>query len=576
MIPKFLLNLSADSIALEHRSSAGTWVYLGEVKLDHPDLTSALKKLHELAQTDSEKPLEVMVALPTDQIKTLHLEKIGLARADIVAALEGQTPYDVSELCLDWVNTKAGSAIAAVARDTLNDVAVFAQGLNFSASMFVALPRGNWNNNFAIFNLKECPTDEVLLRLPPYISKRELEKSPKLVRIFSAKSHQQPADIANSFATRTFSIKKPLPASSPVILANHISYSTAQSADSIQTNTYASNPSVGAAKPVRSGASITVNILNPCPDTTTENTQKLLIPSTEQKTLIKYKKNKFIKIVTWAPKRQKNKKRETIPVQECSIKVAATVGGKPRYLGIFLTTLLLTFMLTVAAWATTAIRAPNTHAHKLLPTANTLPEATIIAMEHVPDTIPDKKIKLIHTMKILSKGFDIASGSHPKARPKSFELKIKKVSLTKFSTKKLMMLRPISRQNKPIHTLLTELAVTTSLHPEMRPKWIKISALALASTVAIQSEDQTSTAKSEQPVKHTATIKNILDFHNMNLIGVFGNKHNLNALVRLANGKILKVKIGDRLNGGHITNIQTMALTYEKSGLSVTLKMPRG
>ena len=207
MIPNFLLNLSADKISLEQASSTGTWVYLGAVKPDQPDLNDAMKKLKALAQTDSEDSFEVMVALPTDQVKTLHLEKTGLARADIVAALEGQTPYNVSELCLDWLNTKDGSAIAAIARDTLNDVAVFTQYLNFRATMFVALPGGNWDNNFAIFDFKKCPTNEAPFRLPPYISVPKLKSSPKLECVLSAKSHQQPADIVRSFATRASSIK---------------------------------------------------------------------------------------------------------------------------------------------------------------------------------------------------------------------------------------------------------------------------------------------------------------------------------------------------------------------------------
>ena len=357
MIPKFLLNLSVDRISLEKSSTAGIWVCLGAVKPDHPNLTDALKKLKTLAQPGIEDRIKVTVVLPTDQVKTLLLEEINLTRADVVKALERQTPYDVSELCFDWVNIKTGSAIAAVARDTLNDVAVFAQDLNFSAKMFVALPGGHWNNNFAIFDLTESSTNEVLLRLPPYISMPMQENLPKIESVLSAKFHQKPADIAKYFATPAFSIQKPLPKLRPVNVANQSLDSTAQFTNSIPTSAFASHSSAGATKAVHSEAAKIERILNSIPDTIAQNTKKLLISPTGQENRISYKENKLIKLVVRTLSRRKFKKIKIIIAQENTKKLRAEVGGKPRYLGILLTTLLITFMLTVAAWATTDGRA---------------------------------------------------------------------------------------------------------------------------------------------------------------------------------------------------------------------------
>ena len=108
----------------------------------------------------------------------------------------------------------------------------------------------------------------------------------------------------------------------------------------------------------------------------------------------------------------------------------------------------------------------------------------------------------------------------------------------------------------------------------MRPDWIEVTNQALVSTVSISSEAQAPTAKSEQSVTKAATVKNILNLHNINLIGVSGKKRSLNALVRLKNGRVLRLKIGDRLNGGSVTNIQANTLTYAKSGRSIILLMP--
>ena len=76
-------------------------------------------------------------------------------------------------------------------------------------------------------------------------------------------------------------------------------------------------------------------------------------------------------------------------------------------------------------------------------------------------------------------------------------------------------------------------------------------------------------------VIQAATVKNVLNLRDINLIGITGTKRNPNALVRLANGKVLKVKVGDRLNGGRVTAISAATLTYAISGRSITLDMPR-
>lgn len=110
-------------------------------------------------------------------------------------------------------------------------------------------------------------------------------------------------------------------------------------------------------------------------------------------------------------------------------------------------------------------------------------------------------------MSILSKNFDITVRDYSKARPTSFKLQIKKVSLTKVLSEKLMAFRPVSRQTNPIDLFLTELAIATSLRPEMRVNWIEVANQVLVQTVAIPLKMEALTAKSRQPVIKAATQK---------------------------------------------------------------------
>ncbi|TRD20814.1 hypothetical protein [Palleronia caenipelagi] len=72
-----------------------------------------------------------------------------------------------------------------------------------------------------------------------------------------------------------------------------------------------------------------------------------------------------------------------------------------------------------------------------------------------------------------------------------------------------------------------------------------------------------------------ATTKNVLPLGNVNLIGVYGSSSNRRALVRLPSGKFVKVKIGDRVDGGRVRAISASSLDYVKSGRTVRLSMPK-
>jgi hypothetical protein len=75
-------------------------------------------------------------------------------------------------------------------------------------------------------------------------------------------------------------------------------------------------------------------------------------------------------------------------------------------------------------------------------------------------------------------------------------------------------------------------------------------------------------------VAKSATVANALNLSKVNLIGVYGSPSSRRALVRLSNGKFVKVKIGDKIDGGKVAAIGEAELVYVKSGRQVRLAMP--
>lgn len=148
MKPDFALTLSFEGISLLRRVPGG-WARLGEVALDDPDLPGALARLRARADALSERGGEVKLILPNEQIKYLSLEDDG-ARSDalqdrIKAALDGTTPYAVSDLSFDWEVAGGKVHVAAVANETLDEAEAFAKGHHFEPVCFAArAPEGSF------------------------------------------------------------------------------------------------------------------------------------------------------------------------------------------------------------------------------------------------------------------------------------------------------------------------------------------------------------------------------------------------------------------------------------------------
>ena len=61
----------------------------------------------------------------------------------------------------------------------------------------------------------------------------------------------------------------------------------------------------------------------------------------------------------------------------------------------------------------------------------------------------------------------------------------------------------------------------------------------------------------------------------VNLIGVYGSTSDRHALVRLPSGKYLRLKVGDRVDGGKVAAIGDQELRYIKNGRNLILALPK-
>ncbi len=81
---------------------------------------------------------------------------------------------------------------------------------------------------------------------------------------------------------------------------------------------------------------------------------------------------------------------------------------------------------------------------------------------------------------------------------------------------------------------------------------------------------------SNASVSRTATIEDAIRLNALNLVGVYGTPADRRALIRLPSGRYVKVKVGDRFDGGTVAQITDTQLHYRKGNQTVSLSLPRG
>ncbi len=143
MKPNFALSLSFEGIRLLHRA-AGGWRVVGEVELDAEDMGGELAVLRRTASSLEPGGVRSKLLVPNDQIKYLtivtpdmdHAARLAAAEA----ALDGATPYAVTDLVFDISVEGDKTHIAAVARETLTEAEAFATEHRFHPVSLAAVP----------------------------------------------------------------------------------------------------------------------------------------------------------------------------------------------------------------------------------------------------------------------------------------------------------------------------------------------------------------------------------------------------------------------------------------------------
>ena len=633
MSSKFLLHLSSDSIDLERQGASGRWHRLGSVSPDTKHLIEALAHLRQTVVTEASNPLEVLVALPADQIKLVDLDHTDTSTAALQRALAGQTPYEFHELCVDCLPTPRGQTIAVIAQETLEEAESLTQAFGFKAAGFVALPGGAWENNFSVFQragygeqsrpsaysaaVPEAravdPTPLAALAagaMPSSVgSARAAAPAPQVTDTKSMPAETLPAASAHPQARRALGIaqyvakiRSRLGRRAPKSPPAHIKSVQAQvggkpkyfglilttllllfiftvaalaatlGRDKISTwlGLSPSQPEMIAALPANPNGRVIEIGLKPLDAPSAPADQTALVPQTRD---------------------------DALGLQEAEIALKDPENDAEPPIDLFAQEPPAVRALAIGPVTEPAATPPaNAEGYVAAPDPNLQSggEPPLLDMPWLrPDPLPDKEN---HAPNVAQDQAEERSAPDAAQLAKPVNIPPVTVALEQTDqsvapwphedaspeeTNPLAAVRPMARPASlpsPVRprTLPDGKSLARSLRPESRPRAIELAALLPAPVVAKPSEIQAPTAISRKTVTRSATRKNVVNLRNINIIGITGTTRLRNALVRLSNGQVVKVRIGDRLDGGRVTDISSKTLTYAKSGRSITLDMPRG
>ena len=633
MSSKFLLHLSSDSIDLERQGASGRWHRLGSVSPDTKHLIEALAHLRQTVVTEASNPLEVLVALPADQIKRVDLDHTDTSTAALQRALAGQTPYEFHELCVDCLPTPRGQTIAVIAQETLEEAESLTQAFGFKAAGFVALPGGAWENNFSVFQragygeqsrpsaysaaVPEAravdPTPLAALAagaMPSSVgSARAAAPAPQVTDTKSMPAETLPATSAHPQARRALGIaqyvakiRSRLGRRAPKSPPAHIKSVQAQvggkpkyfglilttllllfiftvaalaatlGRDKISTwlGLSPSQPEMIAALPANPNGRVIEIGLKPLDAPSAPADQTALVPQTRD---------------------------DALGLQEAEIALKDPENDAEPPIDLFAQEPPAVRALAIGPVTEPAATPPaNAEGYVAAPDPNLQSggEPPLLDMPWLrPDPLPDKENHAPNVAQDQAEersAPDAAQLAKPvNIPPVTAALEQTDQSVAPWphedaspeETNPLAAVRPMARPASlpsPVRprTLPDGKSLARSLRPESRPRAIELAALLPAPVVAKPSEIQAPTAISRKTVTRSATRKNVVNLRNINIIGITGTTRLRNALVRLPNGQVVKVRIGDRLDGGRVTDISSKTLTYAKSGRSITLNMPRG
>lgn len=204
----------------------------------------------------------------------------------------------------------------------------------------------------------------------------------------------------------------------------------------------------------------------------------------------------------------------------------------------------------------------------------------------------------------------------PRARPGDFTASLEKQRFGGRTREELARIPPpprpqsaqiVAQEDREPAAEASELAVASSLTPRTRPR--DFDAIVAAAVVNSRAQEITASVEFDTPdtsaaieaalaedsepeprpqdtprlaipssasVSRQATIENAIPLNKINLVGVYGVPSDRRALLRLPSGRYVKVKVGDRVDGGTVAQIGDSELIYRKGSRTLSLSMPKG
>ena len=349
MTTNFALSLSFDGIRLFHRVPNG-WHLVGETALDVTDLNAALAQLHAQSVRLDPSDMQVKLLIPNEQIKYLALETAQTDLADVMAALENATPYAIDELVVDFDHNGGRTYIAAVARETLQEAEAFAADHGFTPAAFTAVADAMTFKSEVFFGAASGAKSAhaVTRDARPFTQTgiAVIPADPDAVPVFTPRPRMaDPASIA------------PAPPSEPEIPADNLSPEAPQDDALFTPRAPVAPPTIA---PVDVGDAPELSIYAPSvlviapvvapPIPETEAPPIRADDLAEQGGFATRRKPVVPEpdVEQQAPAIQS---RKPMKAADFATKQARPVRGKPRFLGLILTAILVIIMALVAFWA---------------------------------------------------------------------------------------------------------------------------------------------------------------------------------------------------------------------------------
>ncbi|MFT5631375.1 MAG: hypothetical protein ACI82I_001829 [Gammaproteobacteria bacterium] len=354
MTTNFALSLSFDGIRLFQRVPDG-WHIVGETALDVPDLNAALAQLHAQAMRLDPSDMQVKLLIPNEQIKYVTLETAMTDLDDVMAALENATPYAIDELVVDFDRNGGRTYIAAVARETLQEAEAFAADHGFTPAAFAAVADAMTFKSEVFFGAASgAKSAQAITRdahpftqtgvavIPvdpdaaPVFTPRPRMADPASIAPVSPPEPEASADAPPPEASQDDVLLTPrAPVAQPTIAPVDVGEAPKLSIDA---------PPVAAPAPV---------VAPPIPETAPPPIQADDLA--EQGGFAT--RRKPVAPVVPAPDGEQQaptpQSRKQKKAADFATKQAQPVRGKPRFLGLILTAILVLFMALVAFWAST-------------------------------------------------------------------------------------------------------------------------------------------------------------------------------------------------------------------------------